>query len=133
MLTNVAKVLHKGEPLIEKNLQAFKGSENPIAMSRFYKTSFTCNFDLSWYPFETQKCSMIFVLEEVYEKKVELVLGTLNYSGPLELTQYFIKNIRMGTKVVENQKMVIVDVYLGRRLLSIIITVFIPSLIIYFV
>ena len=102
-------------------------------MSRFYKTTYTCNFDMAWYPFDTQRCSMVYVLETVLEKDVELVLGNLKYSGPLELTQYFIKERRMYRKKVDKRNMIFVDVFLGRKLLSIIMTVFVPSLILNFV
>ena len=118
---------------MEKNLQAFEGSENPIDMSRFYKTTYTCNFDMAWYPFDTQRCSMVYVLETASEKDVELVLGNLKYSGPLELTQYFIKERRMHRRKVDGRNMIFVDVFMGRKLLSIIMTVFVPSLILNFV
>ena len=132
-LRTTVKVRNKGKPLVEKNLQAFEGAENPIDMTRFYKTSYTCNFDMAWYPFDTQRCSMVFVLEEVSEKKVDLKIGNLEYSGPLDLTQYFIRKRKMYSRKVSGRKMVFVDVFLGRRLLSIIMTVFIPSIILNFV
>ena len=44
----IVKVHTTGEPVLEKNLQVFEGSENPIDMSRFYRTSYTCNFDMAF-------------------------------------------------------------------------------------
>ena len=74
-----------------KNKLVFKGSENPLSVSRFYKTDFICNFDMAWYPFDTQKCSMNFFVEKGSRDLIDLLVQNLEYSGPLELTQYFIK------------------------------------------
>ena len=40
------------------NIQIFSGSSNQLEMSRSYSTSFLCTYKLSWYPFDTQLCSM---------------------------------------------------------------------------
>ena len=61
---------------------------------------------------------------------VDIVTGNLTYSGPVELTQYFIKK-QVFSKRRDNQgvKITFVSIFLGRRLLSIILTVFVPTLI----
>ncbi len=41
----------------------YKGAENPIVMTRTYSTDFICEFDMSNYPFDTQLCSMVFVMK----------------------------------------------------------------------
>ena len=38
----------------------FKGAENPLVMSRVYSEDFICKFNMRNYPFDTQKCSLIF-------------------------------------------------------------------------
>ena len=53
-----------GNFTVAKNKLVFKGSENPLSVSRFYKTNFICDFDMAWYPFDTQKCSMNFCVGE---------------------------------------------------------------------
>ena len=48
-------------PLMElMNNIIYQGSENVLILSRVYTTSFTCQFDLALYPFDEQKCLMIF-------------------------------------------------------------------------
>ena len=119
-----------GNFTVEKNKLVFKGSENPLSVSRFYKTNFICDFDMAWYPFDTQKCSMNFVVEKGSRDLVDLLVQNLKYSGPLELTQYFIKKkVFMDMMDEEGLEIVFVDIYLGRRLLSIILTVFAPTVI----
>ena len=44
-----------GNFTVAKNKLVFKGSENPLSVSRFYKTNFICDFNMAWYPFDTQK------------------------------------------------------------------------------
>ena len=46
---------------------------------------------MAWYPFDTQNCSKDFVVHKFSRNLVDLLVQNLNYSGPLELTQYFIK------------------------------------------
>ena len=118
-----------GNYTAQKNRRTFDGSENPLTVSRFYKTSFICNFDMAWYPFDTQKCSMVFVVESTAEAFVDISIGDLNYSGPKELTQYFIKKEVFYSKEQGGIETTVVDIFLGRRLLSIILTVFVPTII----
>ena len=85
---------------------------------------------MAWYPFDTQKCSMSFVLKRSTQDFVDLLVGDLQYSGPLELTQYFIKKrVFFEDKLADGQEIVYVDIFFGRRLLSIILTVFAPTVI----
>ena len=119
-----------GDFTVAKNKLVFKGSENPLSVSRFYKTNFICDFDMAWYPFDTQKCSMNFVLERGSREFVDLLAHDLEYSGPLDLTQYFIKKkVFLKRNDDKGMEMLHVDIYLGRRLLSIILTVFAPTVI----
>ncbi len=41
----------------------YDGGENDINLFHLYTIEFTCEFDMAYYPFDTQKCSMIFVLQ----------------------------------------------------------------------
>ena len=123
-------VQRKGHFTVAKNKLVFQGSENPLSISRFYRTNFICDFDMAWYPFDTQKCSMDFVIEKDLQNFVDLLVQNLNYSGPSELTQYFIKKkVFLDRTDDEGLKILFVDIYLGRRLLSIILTVFAPTVI----
>ena len=73
---------------------------------------------------------MNFVVDEGSQRFVDLSVLNLEYTGPLDLTQYFIKKKTFSDKTEANgMKIVFVDIYLGRRLLSIILTVFAPTVI----
>ena len=56
---------------------------------------------------------------------VDLVAEELNYLGPKDLTQYFIRQTSMNKTVEGSVK---VEVVLGRRLLGTLLTVYIPTI-----
>ena len=97
-------------------------------MSRVYDVDWICEYDMAWYPFDTQSCGMIFQVgafssppcqlesslaqtEGNTGEFVELVVSGLKYIGPKDLTQYFIRNTNM-TLGADNE--VEVTVVLGR-------------------
>ena len=80
------------------------------------------------YPFDSQTCQMIFHVQGTDQEFVNLIKNNFTYSGPTELMQYFIKKTIMVDQVIDGIQMVKVEVVLGRRLLSIILTVYFPTL-----
>ena len=80
------------------------------------------------YPFDSQTCQMIFHVQGTDQEFVNLIKNNFTYSGPTELMQYFIKKTVMVDQVIDGIQMVKVEVVLGRRLLSIILTVYFPTL-----
>ena len=61
-----------------KNAYIFSGSKNKIQFLWSSLTDFSCNFDLSWFPFGTQRCTM-----EMTSDKHEVVtlLRYVSYTG----------------------------------------------------
>ena len=51
----------------------------------------------------------------------------LNYLGPTDLVQYFIRNTSMVNTLVRGQEGVRVYVVMGRRILSSVLTVYLPT------
>ena len=43
----------------------FQGSENNLKLSKTHDTKFLCQYDMAWYPFDTQICTMDIVLNIV--------------------------------------------------------------------
>ena len=72
-------------------IEIFEGKENPISMIQSYTKPFKCNYDLRYFPFDTQVCSnkfigsepscdgqvcqIIFAVEEADQESVRLELG----------------------------------------------------------
>ena len=80
-----------------------------------------------WYPFDTQTCSM-----EFYFKLNDMAIlspGNLTYIGPKELPEYFVYNTQICSAIIARKPGVRVKIIFGRHIFSIILTVFIPTLI----
>ena len=43
------------------NVHKYSGMRNMLTLSRVYTTDFTCKFDMAYYPFDVQTCTMTFV------------------------------------------------------------------------
>ena len=117
-------------PLSEaENMQKFSGGNNPLIMTQFYNTPFICDFDMQWYPFDTQRCFLVFRMQGDSWKFVNLLREKLNYLGPKDLMLYFIKDVTFESVNEAGIQTLKVQIVLGRRLLSILLTTIIPSLI----
>ena len=80
------------------------------------------------YPFDTQICTMNFVSYDT--EKFDLLPGNLTYSGPTDLTQYFVYNYLMCQTLPQSkQPGLVVILIFGRPLIGNILTVFIPTII----
>ena len=106
------------------NIYLFDGYSNPITINRVYETEWICTYNMAWYPFDTQTCSMILITTGETGNFVELQSDVFNYFGPKELTRYFIRRSKMNK--LESIG-VSAEVTLGRRLLATILTVFLPT------
>ena len=85
---------------------------------------------MNWYPFDTQICSMVFSVTEELNDFITIESNGFSYLGPVELTQYFVRNTEVATNLLENsQQAVTCKITLGRRLLGTILTVFFPTVI----
>ena len=62
--------------LVSEDIDIYEGRDNPITMSRVYDSEFLCNFQMQWYPFDTQTCFMEFRLDEGIASFVDLIPGT---------------------------------------------------------
>ena len=78
---------------------------------------------MAWYPFDTQLCSMDLEMEENGKIFVDLLSGNIGYEGPVDLALYYIKR-----KSVKNEGTTVrAEITLGRRLLSTVLTVYVPT------
>lgn len=86
-----------------------------------------CHFNMVWYPFDTQECSM-----EFYYKSPKLAIllpKQLNYNGPKELSEYYVHNTLMCSAIINGKPGVKVKIIFGRQIFSAILSVFTPTLI----
>ena len=102
----------------------FNGFENFMRLTKEYTVSWICQFDMFWYPFDTQTCSM-----EFYSHTAVILPNNLTYIGLRQFSAYDIPNVQMCSAIFNGRHGVKVKIGLGRRLIGNILTVFLPSLI----
>ena len=113
-----------------QNAFLFSGRKNPMVISRVYSSKFLCDFDMSVYPFDSQKCSIVFVMKGNTGEFAKLVIDSLEYLGPIDLAQYFVKEVKMVESVIPvNTHAVVLELHFGRRLLSTFLTNYLPMVI----
>ena len=110
-----------------RNFHSYEGKENTLQLKRVLDTRFLCDYNMALYPFDTQSCSLDFVVTEESNDFSKLKSGILINSGPTELTQYFIKKHFISMEEIKGRSGVRVTVILGRRLLSNTLTVYLPT------
>ena len=101
------------------NTYLFDGTSSLISYEASYTTEFLCNFQMAWFPFDTQSCTM--ELHQA-EDSIQLVPESVHYTGH-ELPQHFIRNITMCTATVGGKEGIIVEIILGRPLSAKFLTV----------
>ena len=110
------------------NTYIFKGMDNPLEMNRVYETDWICDYEMNWFPFDTQKCRMTFAVTEDMNSFIEVAVNGHTYLGPAELTQYFVRGSKMFPERLNgDQQAIIMEVTLGRRLLANFLTIFLPT------
>ena len=107
----------------------FAGAENKQRLMKEFTIMWICHFDMRWYPFDSQTCSMMFTMDKKFGGLVDLNPVKMTYSGPEDLTQYTVKGYRMCLVKIGTKEGVEVSVTLGRPLFSNTLTVFIPTII----
>ena len=90
---------------------------------------FLCDYELQWYPFDIQRCSMIMEVTKTASPLIKLISKDLEYLGKKFLTQYEVLGTVMDTQAVGKTQQLIVEITLGRQLLGTILNVFIPTIV----
>merc|ERR1712224_47073 len=86
---SVITVNRNGTPTVSslkeiQNDHIYKVEENELILSQVYTTQFICEYDLRNYPFDVQKCSMIFIMQGNSGNFVKLIKNQLQYLGPVD-------------------------------------------------
>jgi hypothetical protein len=106
---------------------------------RFYNQRFLCDYEMAWYPFDVQRCRLLLSMRRAFSPFTKLAAEGMSYGGPSGLTKYEVMETRMevrvragvgySDKVVswEGGQAVAVTVVLGRKLLGVLLNVFVPT------
>ena len=117
---------HLSDYNVLENKYVFKGKENYIEYQRFYAKHLNCHYKLQWYPFDTQVCHLEIIPFADLKDFIVFVTEDFKYEGDMNLREFTIR--RIGMRIVDRQ-MLEVDIVIQRRLLSLVLTTFAPTLI----
>ncbi|XP_063584655.1 uncharacterized protein LOC134762215 [Penaeus indicus] len=101
------RVLRGSSPLPRENIRALKatvypGKGNVLFLRQELSIAFQCQFDLRWFPFDVQRCS-INLRFAAMESKLLRMLGTkAKYLGQTKLHEYKVEFIDMTEEKQEN-------------------------------
>ncbi len=111
-----------------QNSYIYKGKGNPMTITRVYSLDFLCEFDMAKYPFDTQVCSIVMAMKGNTGEFTKMLPGSFGYSGPIDLVQYFVKDYTISnvTLPAANQEAILVEMVFGRRVLSTMLTIYLP-------
>ena len=105
------------------NTRLFQGSTHAIGHKKQYSVDWLCDFNMEWYPFDTQSCTMEILNQD---RSVEFELDNLAYLGPTDLPQHFVDNFNMCVKNIKDGQRIIVEVVLGRPIFASFCTTTLP-------
>ena len=80
------KILKKGPPTLNeaselKEEEIYRGDENDLLLTAYHQRDFHCNFELSNFPFDLQKCSIDIIASEKFRQHIILKPMELNFPG----------------------------------------------------
>ena len=111
--------------LADNNMHIFDGPENAVRQNRGYTVRWKCEYAYHWYPFDKQVCRMEFASKRSY---TDLMPDQLKYNPNISLNCYTLSRVRMCKSFINKVKAIIVEVTLGRPLVSNLLTVFVPTM-----
>ena len=106
------------------NTRIFEGSETALEERRERMVEWICDFNMEWYPFDTQNCALMFRNEY---SSIKLVPTGLTYSGPKNLPQHYVQDVKICSAIIAGDNGVIVEVILGRPLFTSFLTTTLPT------
>ena len=112
---------------VNEDIQVYKGADNEIRSNRVYEVEFICNYDMRYYPFDIQVCSMDLVVDDNAAQFLTLKPGQIVFSGQETFSQYYVLSYQIQRHTIMGKEGVKVSLTLGRRLLGVVLTAYTPT------
>ena len=106
------------------NTYLFDGSTNALYLEKQFTVEWLCDFNMEWYPFDTQSCTMQF---RNTRASVDLLPGNITYYGSQNLRQHIVQDVKMCSTTIKGDQVTVVEVILGRPLFSFFLTTTLPT------
>ena len=103
----------------------FKGSENTIRYAREYQMVFQCNYDLHYYPFDTQICTIDVEIPEFFNIYMDLLPNSTTNNGSALLDQFLIEKLEITGE--RNKTLVKSNIHMKRIPSYYIATTYLPT------
>ena len=104
----------------------FKGEENLVRYSREYKMEFECNYNLAFYPFDSQTCSINVDIPDFFNAYMDIIPKKTENLGTSKLDQFFIRKVELVS--LNNQTEVKCMIHLKRIPWYHLTTTYLPTL-----
>ena len=111
-----------------KETAYFLGSENPLLLSRDFTLKFKCDFNLQYFPFDTQSCIIMINANNRMKNFVQLTPIHLEYIGPRDLLNFEVINWHAEIDTTESDVHIRNYIVLKQKVAQIMVTVYFPSL-----
>ena len=111
--------------LAEDNMHIFEGSKNALSLTKENNVEWKCEYEYHWYPFDTQVCRMEMLSFRV---RTDIHPSRLQHNRNISLDRYTLSRIRMCKSTILNMRAIVVEVTLGRPIISTFLTVFVPTM-----
>ena len=85
-----------------ENFVMHAGTEKNHWMKKEFTVLWICNYQLTWYPFDTQTCTM--KMRPQYPGLVDVNPGDISYSGPEALSQYVVKSTKICRAMIGSEE-----------------------------
>ena len=113
---------------VNEDILVYEGSINEIRMNRVYEVEFICTYDMRYYPFDIQICTINLIVDNNAAQFLKLQPGTLVYTGAPNFAQYYVMSYDIYSSKIKGKAGVKVSLTLGRRLLGVILTAYTPTI-----
>ena len=123
---NGNKTLSSKEDLKESAL--YHGKENPIMYKRQFTENLKCGFDLSFFPFDTQKCSISFNIKKREKHLINLVGSHVEFIGNQKLSTFNVIRSELEENDIADDIDVKVNIILKRQISQHLLSIYLPSL-----
>nr|XP_045623323.1 uncharacterized protein LOC123773576 [Procambarus clarkii] len=120
------EVERRGPGKPTSNGYKYPGSENPVVMTTTVKSTVHCDFQLKWYPFDEQTCSVLFTVTNVRSEGLRVNRSSAVRECPKTLEEYLVNGCTLEEELHPTGNITLV-LRLSRRYEYHLWTTFLPT------
>ena len=102
----------------------FQGSKNYLSQNWSWTTDYICNFEYTWYPFDTQSCH---IHQKILGNNIMLRPVNIVYTGSSDIGKYYFREMHYCQVDREGRSGLFTDFIISRPLTSNCLTTFLPT------